>query len=196
METPQAKRTVRAEVTGYMREILEDRDHFNLAEITDEVADKLVEEPMIALEGVRDLIRPMVYQYAAQVMSSTRQGPTAKELIPLGDDEMTTREAHRRRSIRQFGNRFSRWIEHAGDVNGYVRYLQMNREELLSAASAREKRGTTELIRSTFNKRIANALEEGQVVADVYGPQELEDIYTTIERQWRTAFDDKQEEVL
>lgn len=73
---------------------------------------------------------------------------------------------------------FSKWLEHSGDR--HVIYMEMNREDLLQAASERETQGLTQLAIAKLNRTVARKLGLEQRVKDVFTPAEIEELYKGI----------------
>jgi hypothetical protein len=63
----------------------------------------------------------------------------------------------------------------------YVNFMTMDKEQLIAAAEQREKAAHTSLGVARLERRIASTLEAGQVVGDIYSPEEVEGIYAEIQ---------------
>jgi hypothetical protein len=76
--------------------------------------------------------------------------------------------------------RMERWfdrMEHQ-PLKGYMRLGSMSKEDLITAAEEREKRAATEVATARWYRVLAEGLGEGQVVRDVFTPEQVAEAYS------------------
>lgn len=74
---------------------------------------------------------------------------------------------------------WARWIHQDGKGGG-VPLLDMNRGQLIAASEDRKRRGDTNYKDAAFFKAIADTLNDGQAVGDVWRANDLADLYERI----------------
>lgn len=170
----------RKEVRDWIREEIQERDSVILPEFTRETINHFMENNGLLGDLLKESLEPLVYQMAKEVLGESRHAAQgqyrarqfAYANVQLGD-EMVTREEFESRA-KKFSNRFSRWMEHAGDR--HYNFMKMNATQLQAAADERRKRGTTEIFTAEFFERIAGDIGVG-FVEEVYSPEQVDEIW-------------------
>lgn len=163
---------IAAQITGH--------DTVNLPDLADGAVDHFTSDEAFMASLAADILRPVVYQMGAQVLSATRH----EAVINLGTDEVVTKSEFERRA-EQVANRWTRWMEHNG--SDYKQFMHLTKADLNEAASRREKRAQTELEIARFERRVAGSLAEDEVVEDQFTPDELETIWDEVNGEGEAA---------
>lgn len=117
---------------------------------------------------VDEVFPDMVYEMVRSVLASTR-------LIEAGDVMIAPAKLKARAA-----SRWDRWLEHTGEH--HVRLMEMNRPQLLAAANERKDRGMHEMRLSKLFRKLAGSVGVGQVVKDVFSPEEIEALHAAINK--------------
>jgi hypothetical protein len=170
------KNTTQMEVRQWVQDAIDGVDGVDLAKLSNDAVDHFMADEDFVRRELGGVLRPLVYEIARNVLKATRQ----EAVVNLGQDEIVTREEHKRRS-NQLAKRFIRWMEHAGE-DGHVRLMKMRKKQLLTAANERRKRGETELKIAAFEEQVARGLSsDTEVVEERYSAEDLEGIWEQIE---------------
>jgi hypothetical protein len=166
---------------GRIRELVKIRidgaEEFSIPTLTDSVIALLSGDDDFMKEFIQTTLRHEVYTQVAAAVAASRK------LVQLGDEVLTPGAIERR--AERFASRFLGWYEHAG--NRHVNVMEMTREDLLIAAAERSSRGNHELRIAALWTQMADGLEGGQRVQDRFTAEEIEGLYTRIERAAKGA---------
>ena len=158
------------ELRSYFRDQLEQRAHdpggIKLPDLVAEAVEFFMRKPDFVRAFVQKHLYQMVYQTASQVAQTYRPG----EVLLMGDTVIDRAELAQRASVLK--NRWEKWLEHANGV--YKPLFDMSKSDLLAAALERRKRATAEFELATLWESMANRLDEGQIVKDVFTPEMIE----------------------
>ena len=123
------------------------------------------------------------WEYSAayeEVRGIVAQGRSSSNLRVIGDHAFTPEAASA-----DFERRFSKFwsrTEHVADRN--ILLPEMSREDLIVAATEREKRGTEELFNAQFLRRLANGLEGDKLVSQRFSEEEVTKLWDQTRKEF------------
>lgn len=127
-------------------------------------------KPTFMKELVVEILHPQAYQYARQIIKSTRR----EDAVELGGEVVARSEFEQRAR-----SRFERWIENI-ERGRDVRVMDMSKEDCLTASINRRQRARHEDGLADLFGTLGKGLKSSESVKDVFTPEEVEDIYQRI----------------
>lgn len=164
--------SARSRIREIVRNRIEAEDEISLPELTDALVTLLRGDEQFMDEFVAEALRSEVYAQVSAAVAGSRR------LVQVGDFAMTSEAIEKR--AQAFASRFLGWFEHSGAR--HVRLMDMTREDLLTSASERRKRGQREYSIAALWTQLASGLEGGQRVEERFTAAEIEALYERIER--------------
>ncbi len=161
--TEPKEKSANSRVREWVREAIATREDFNIPVLVDECIADLGGDASFVRTLLQENLKPLVYSVIQMQVGQSRH------LVALGDDVVQKGEVAKRATRI---SAFASWLEHAGDR--HVQLLEMTREDLLIAAAEREQRGQHELGIAKLWRSLANKLEGGQKVSEVFSAEEIE----------------------
>jgi hypothetical protein len=152
----------RSRVRQWVREHVEGEAEIVIPDLVNDAVSAFSKDRKFLTALATETLRDMIYRQAVEEISRSR-------MFILGDVAVD-REGVKQRARKQ--SAFASWLEHVGDR--HVRLMDMTHEDLLAAASEREKRGQHELGIATLWRTLANQLEGGQTVSTKFTAEEIE----------------------
>ncbi len=166
-----ARKSARAELASFVRETIEGEDRVEMGDLVETAIGKFQQDPAWVNAFLREQLYSIVYGIAQNVVARTRSGA-----VIVGSAIVSQSGA---RAIATAPRpRWQSWLEHDG--SGYVRLPEMTREQLLAAADQREGRAQREASIAAFWRVLADHLNAGQRVADVFDDAQLDALLATL----------------
>lgn len=168
--TPEKEKSTRARLSEWVSAELVGAEEIQIPALTEKAMRHFADDKGFVSALLRENVRSLIYEVVQTVVGKSRG-----ELVQLGDavvDATEFKARARRRST------FENWLEHVGDH--HVRLLDMSREELLIAAKERTDRGKHELELARLWRAMAQRLEGGQQVREVFTAAEIESLRASL----------------
>lgn len=182
MKDPAAVHSAASQIRFMFTELVNGHDEINVPALTDQIVERLREDPDLSRLMIEQMVRPTVYEIGLSVLSQWRREKMLvnQDVVTVGDTAVTRDELQKRSQIRRL-----QWLfrpEHAG-VH-HIRLRAMTRQDLLTAAGEREGRAKTELIMAALLRHIASKLQDGERVSDRFSDAEIDVLYRNIGDSW------------
>lgn len=162
--------TPRARVAQFVREQIDGKDNVNLPDLVETALGHFLRDPAWVEAFLREQFTATLYTIAQNVIAQRRSGQ-----IIIGN---TIASATGAKAIAARRPRWQLWLEHDGSE--YVALPAMTREGLLRAAESREQRADREQTIATVWRALADGLQPGQRVGDIYDDDQINAIVDSI----------------
>lgn len=159
--------TPRAQLAQWIRAEIDGKSSVELPQLADAALEMFAADQQFVRDFMAEMMRPMVYEIARQVMKSTRP---KGDVIELGDTLMS-RDDFKAQS-KKAAARWRTWLEHAGTK--HIRLMEMTRTDLTAAADERRKRGDAEYELANLWDALAERLEGNERVSERFTADEIE----------------------
>lgn len=171
------EKSTRALLKEWVTERIDGADEVQIPVLVEEAMRHFLADQGFVSRFFKENVRALVYDFVQSAIANSRG-----ELVSLGDNVVnreTFKQKARKRSV------FATWMEHVGDR--HVQLLEMTREDLLIAAKERSERAATEQSIARLWRAMAQKLEGGQVVKEVFTVEQIEHLQTTIKKAPKTG---------
>lgn len=165
--------TPRAQLAQWIRAEIDGKSTVELPALADAAVEAFATDQQFVRDFMAEMMRPMVYEVAKQVMKSTRP---KGDIIDLGDKLMERSEF--KEQSKKAGARWRTWLEHSGTK--HIRLMEMTRADLKAAADERRKRGDAEYELANLWDALAERLEGNERVSERFTADEIERVRASI----------------
>lgn len=161
-----AEASTRSQVRTWIRSQIAGQSHVEVRSLYREMVAHFAGNPDFVSAWLAETLPAIAYEETRRVCADTR------DHILFGD-EILNRDATEER-MREVRPRWQAWLEHVGDR--HVRLMDMNSNELRTAATIRRTRGENELRIAELWDELASKLKGKKKVSDVFTPEQIEDL--------------------
>lgn len=161
--------TKRQQIREWLKDQIEGKGSVDLPELVNKGTDHFLKDEEFVRGLVEDALRPLIYRMGIGIMQASR----GERVIELGEEIVAQSEFQKR--AKRLQSRWATWMEHAGDR--YVRFMEMDKADLITAAEERLCRASTEAAIANFQKLLAGKLKKNERVGDRFTPEQLDDMW-------------------
>lgn len=162
---------VRSRLRSWLREKLKGAQEVSIPDLCRDAMLAFKGDDAFLLALADELLYPIVYREAGAIVSTLRQ-PAGGKLVVAGSQILSVD------AIKHRASRWDTWLEKVGDR--HINVMRMSRQDLKTAEESRLRRAEAERNIATVFRVLARRLEEGQVVADAWTPQQIEAVYAAL----------------
>lgn len=159
--------TPKAVVTAWISGEIEGKPIVDRSALVDAAVEHFAKDPAFVSAFLAQMLRPMIYEIAKQVMKRDRPGEMIRE---LGAEIMADGEFKKRAKER--ASRWRDWLEHSGGT--HIRLMEMTKADLQRAAAERRQRGDVEYAYAELWDALSVRLEGNEKVKERFTADEIE----------------------
>lgn len=166
-------KSIRSQIRANVLEAIETEDFVRLPDLAAKAQRLFLDDPGLREELANEVLPGVILDIVQRTVAETRK--INKEVIATQSGVITSADAIRKAA--KAHNVFGDWMERVETEGKHVRLMKMTKGQLLGAAQERAGNAAYNTGLSKTWTELAEGLEEGQAVEDVFTDEDIAKVY-------------------